>query len=156
MNELTIPSIKKYKAEIESQLKQVENFNNHQISGSGSKIAPKLDPARVSRLIAYKVAELHYVSSYLNILTNLESICKSCQLEDCSYDYEKEDEILNKIEDEMKNLSALEKKLSVQKTLYETDGASCKQNEDISDSDRRPSVMNLEQGLFDKVQRLQI
>lgn len=155
IDNLTIPSIREYMATLRNQIKQIENLADIPTSASSSTKAKELDTDRVQRLTNFKKAELRYVSCYLKILTNLESICKSCQMGD-SYDYEKEDEILNTIEEEMKNLKSLEKALSKSKTYFETDGASCKLNEELSEEQRRPSLVHLEQGLFEQVERLHL
>lgn len=138
LDDLSIPSVKRYKEEIELQIKEINKSQN-------------LNSERIKRLIDFKNAEFNYVNCYLIILTNLEAICKTCQVDEI-YDYEKEDEILNKIEDKMKELKNLENTLSLKKTFFETDGSSCKKNEEISEIQKIPSLINLENKLFENLQ----
>lgn len=137
-NVYTIPNLENYRNSLIDLLHKLNNPSSLAASCKNSDILARVDKNRLQRLLDFKSSELKYVESYLKILKNLDLICKTCEISKDQYDYEKEDEILRRIDNETKLFKKHEQELSRNKRIFETDGIG---------AERRQSAIRLEQNI---------
>lgn len=106
VDSVTIPSLHKRAAALETQLSQITTTASNTKSSMSAQEKTRLEDAE-----KMTKGELKYVKSYLRIMETLKDVT-SCEGKDSDcYDYEKEDDILDKIAREMKELKVAEKEV---------------------------------------------
>jgi hypothetical protein len=100
VDSLTIPNLEKRRASIQSELKELGKVN--------------VEDAKK------KKSELRYIESYLNVMRKVQSICTTCQVDGQDYDYDRENEILDDISNDMALLKQAEKEIC----QYESESSS--------------------------------
>ncbi|KAH3687731.1 hypothetical protein WICPIJ_001282, partial [Wickerhamomyces pijperi] len=109
-------------AHIKSLQLQVQEINNYRMDEATLR---EQDPGfldKVQILKEFKESEIKYLQSYLNVLNLINSIeeqCDACGANNDDYDYDKEDEILAKVEIEMTKFHQYETELSHSKQHWE-------------------------------------
>lgn len=94
VDSLTIPNLERRRSSI--QLSLDGDKGDHNDSDLSTRI---------------KKCELRYIEAYLAIMKKVQCICTTCDSEGSEYDYDREDELLDEISDEMAALKKAEKEM---------------------------------------------
>lgn len=94
VDSLTIPSLEARRKSLQAELSTKSNETDHE-------------------LVTW---ELQYIEAYLNIMRKVKSICTTCDTKEEGYDYDREDELLDEISDDMAKLKRAESEVTLSRS----------------------------------------
>lgn len=169
IDDFEVPNLETH---IKSLQLQIQEIDRHVDDQASLKAHEPGFYEKVNILKEFKNSEINYLQSYLNVLNLVNSIEEKCESSDASngshgtaanenYDYDKEDEILSKIEIEMTNFHKYEKELAANKQHWEIFNLETVSNEQGNDrtllrNHRNNSMTKFEQELIEDIHHTDI